>query len=215
MDGRLTSRKQGIMMILDQGNSLLDRVVSNVPIIQKYVRLLKDYKIDNRLEDDAYAWLATVLALKAVDSGNLGIGAILLNAQNQVVAMGHNEVFQPFFRSDAHAEMIVMTQFEKQNKNMTGMQGYCLYTSLEPCPMCLTRLITSGVGKVLHVTPDMKAGMVHLKDRLPEVWQSFLKNQTFEQADCSKELVAMAENIFKINQATLDGQIKARRHGGH
>ena len=194
-----------------KGKSLLDRMASNTSIIQKYVQLLKNYNINSRFNDDTYAWLSTILALKAIDSGNLGIGSILMNDKNEVVAMGHNKVFHPFFRSDAYAEMIVMNKFEKQNQRINSMRGYCLYTSLEPCPMCLTRLITSGVEKVLHVAPDIYAGMVHLKDRLPEIWQSLLQDQIFEPAKCSPEIVAISEDIFRINQETLDSKIKDRR----
>src|SRR5262249_36951669 len=62
--------------------------------------------------DDIYAWLTCSLALEGVVTGNFGVGAILLDDRGQVVAQGHNEVFHPHFRSDRHAEMVVIDGWE-------------------------------------------------------------------------------------------------------
>ena len=43
--------------------------------------------------------------------------------------------------------------------------------SLESCPMCSVRLITSGVNKVLHAAHDMKGGMVRNMRNLHDISQ--------------------------------------------
>ena len=40
------------------------------------------------------------------------------------------------------------------------MSGYNQYSSIEPCPMCVARLIATGVGTVKFVAPDASGGMV-------------------------------------------------------
>ncbi|MDL5503021.1 MAG: nucleoside deaminase, partial [Candidatus Methanoperedens sp.] len=110
---------------------------------------LLDYKFNDACPDDKYVWLKNVLALKGVDSGNFGVGCILVDFHGNVVVQGHNEVFNPYFRSDRHAEMVVMDEFEDTHRDIPMIQGFTLYTSLESCPMCFVRLITSGVNKVL------------------------------------------------------------------
>ncbi len=79
--------------------------------------MLLDYEFDNEYQDDKYIWLTNVLALKAVDSGNFGVGCILVDSSDNIIAEGHNEVFSPYFRSDRHAEMVVMDKFEDMNQN--------------------------------------------------------------------------------------------------
>jgi len=67
---------------------------------------------DYEYQDDKYIWLTNVLALKAVDSGNFGVGCILVDSSDNIIAEGHNEVFNPYFRSDRHAEMVVMDKLK-------------------------------------------------------------------------------------------------------
>jgi hypothetical protein len=65
--------------------------------------------LDPKYTDDSYAWLTCALALQGVATGNFGVGAILVDdGGNQILAQGHNEIFNPRFRSDRHAEMVVM-----------------------------------------------------------------------------------------------------------
>src|SRR5215470_9976032 len=148
-------------------------------VVSTYAPNVGDYP------DDEWGKMVFGLAYEAVLLGNFGIGCVLVDPSGNVVASGHNEVFNPYFRSDRHGEMVVMDAFEENNKSVTSMAGYTLYTSLESCPMCLARLITSGVGTVKYLAPDTQGGMVHLMGNLPPVWQELAKRQTFPQANCS------------------------------
>ena len=115
---------------------------------------------DERLPHDPYVLVALEEALAAASDGNFGVGACLVDPRGQVVACGHNRVFHPYPRSDLHAEMDTMTRFETQHPDIMSLRQYTLFTSLEPCPMCLTRLITAGVGHVYYAVPDPEGGMV-------------------------------------------------------
>jgi len=42
---------------------------------------LLDYEFNGDCPDDKYIWLTNVLALKAVDSGNFGVGCILVDGR--------------------------------------------------------------------------------------------------------------------------------------
>ena len=178
----------------------------------KRVRIWKtfllDYEFDNEYQDDKYIWLTNVLALKAVDSGNFGVGCILVDSSDNIIVEGHNEVFNPYFRSDRHAEMVVMDKFEDMNRNFTYLQDYTLYTSLESCPMCLVRLITSGVHKILHAAPDIEGGMVHESKNLPQFWSDLGEGKIFSQALCSQEMINAASEIFRLNVEEFIEKIK-------
>ena len=171
---------------------------------------LTDYLFRENYPDDGYAWLTCVLALKGKNSGNYGVGDILVDDNGNVVASGHNEVFHPHFRSDRHAEMVVMDNFEEAYPDIVQLKGYTLYTSVECCPMCLTRLISSGVNRVLYVAPDEAGGMVHRLNNLPPPWVELAKRQAYGRADCSPELVTAATEIFLLNRAELNQKIQSR-----
>src|SRR5262245_27729585 len=70
-------------------------------------------------------------ALAAARQGNYGVGAVLLDATGQAVALGRNQVFAPQFRSDLHAEMVTMNAFEMQYANVANLWGYTLISSME------------------------------------------------------------------------------------
>ncbi len=173
--------------------------------------MLLEYQFKDEHRDDVFAWYSCLLALKAVCKGNLGVGSLLVDNKKDVIAEGHNNVFAPYFRSDLHAEMVVMNQFEDNNKEISSVKGYTLYTSLEPCPMCLTRLITSGINTVLFLAPDEPGGMVHIFENLPKAWHGLSEQQRFCQADCSQDLINAAEEIFLVNREELNKKTKMRQ----
>jgi cytosine deaminase len=171
---------------------------------------LELYQFLSKYPDDDYSWLTCVLALKSIDSGNFGIGSILVNHIGTVVSWGHNEVFKPYFRSDRHAEMVVLNRFEDSNRNNCNMKGYTLYTSLESCPMCLARLINSRINSIVHVAEDTMSGMTHKMEDLPATWITLADSQIFRKADCSEQLTQAAVEIFRMNADELNEVLRKR-----
>ena len=172
--------------------------------------MLCSYRPNPCFVDDFYALEACKLALQAVVSGNFGIGCIVVDPNGVIVAKGHNQVFYPYFRSDRHGEMVVMNKIEEYNRSTNGMKGYKLYTSLESCPMCMARLITSGCESIIHVADDPSGGMVHLKDNLPPMWIELAKTQTFNKARCSLQIEEAAKSIFFLNAEELNERLLKR-----
>jgi cytosine deaminase len=167
-------------------------------------RRVRAFAPDARRRHDAYVLVALEEAIAAAAEGNFGVGACLVDPTGNVVARGHNHVFQPYPRSDLHAEMDTMTRFEEVVRAPVSLRDYTLFTSLEPCPMCLTRLITAGVGHVYHAAPDIESGMVHKLHDLTPVWVELARRQEFAEADASSELKEIAHQIFLVtaNQNT-------------
>ncbi|MEA1864979.1 MAG: hypothetical protein U9N46_07260 [Euryarchaeota archaeon] len=95
--------------------------------IEKWKNWLKNYQFDHEYPDDGYIWLTDVLALMAVNSGNFGIGSVLIDGGGDVVVQGHNEIFNPYFRSDRHGEMVVMDEFEETHRDVTKLEGYTVH----------------------------------------------------------------------------------------
>jgi len=185
----------------------------NSPIY--WEKFLNSYKPDLSLPDDVFALETCKLALQAVKLGNFGVGSLIVDDRNQIIVHGHNEVLYPYFRSARHGEMVVMERFEEQFTHVQSMDSYIFYTSLEPCPMCMTRLITSGCKKIVHVANDPWGGMVHLQHHLPPIWKELAKRQQFVQAQCSQDLIDAAQNIFILNAEHLNQVLLNRGQGDY
>jgi len=149
---------------------------------------LRAMRPDPENAHDAYVMAAIEEAILAVKEGNFGVGAVMVDPSGAIVQRGHNRVFAPYFRSDLHAEMDVLTRFEERFKDQTSMAGYTLVTSLEPCPMCLTRLISAQIGKVFYAAQDSEGGMATRLPLLPPVWVELSSRQVFAAAQCAPEL---------------------------
>lgn len=184
-------------------------------MFEKYRIILKNLRVDDeRLachkqtllahdctvsSEEALSWVSCVLALKAASHNNLGVGAVLVK-DGKILHEACNEMLHPYFRSDAHPEMLVLNEYESQNKNTPGqMKAITMYSSLEPCPMCLTRLSTTGIGAVKYVAGHDGSGMAHCIDKLPVLWQIFCENIKIGPAACSDELKKLSFDILDIS----------------
>jgi tRNA(adenine34) deaminase len=145
-------------------------------------------------------------ALIVADKGNPAVGAVLVDAQGNVVQGSGPRNVKPYFRSDLHAEMHLITslenrqRFRSQAAVVEAMTGMTLYSSLEPCTMCTARLIMSGVTNVYHAADDSAGGMVNAQESLPPVWKQLIEagNKSFARADCSQELRDIAFEAFLV-----------------
>jgi tRNA(Arg) A34 adenosine deaminase TadA len=173
-------------------------------------QLLEAYRIRSQYGDDSLSLEVCKLALSAVERGNYGIGSLLVDSEHMVIASGENMVFKPYFRSDLHAEMVVMNSYEDAHKDVTSLNNYTLYTSLEPCPMCTARLISSGCQRVVYVANDLEGGMAHRVKLLPSTWVQLARQCRFTMADCSPVLKDVAYRIFRLNSEELNDMLAAR-----
>ena len=197
--------------INNRGLELLRTITPHSSELSTLKYAIENYKPGESYRDDTHIWLTIILALQATDMGNFGVGSVLADGNGDIVAAGHNEVFNPYFRSDLHAEMVVMNEFENNNKETNNLEAYTLYSSLESCPMCLMRLITSGVGTILHAAPDNDGGMVHKIEELPLAWKALGERRTFKQAQCSEAIINIANDLFTYSAGELYKKLKKRQ----
>lgn len=169
------------------------------------------YTPDSRYPDDPFVLTTLREALLGARERNGGIGACLVEkATGKIVERGHNSQYEPYFRSDLHAEMDLLTRYEERMRitrssnpddptfrDPRRMQGLVLYSSLEPCPMCLTRIINAGVKEVYYAAPDKTGGMACRFDGLPPFWQTMARDLVIAPARCSPELATIAAKLFR------------------
>ena len=199
---------------------ILSKVKIHSTVQEKFRTALYNCMVDEKGGENYFAWVSAVLALKAIVDGNFGIGSVLVDNDNEIVVEGHNRVFHPFFRSDRHAEMVVLNAFEESNKFLQYDVGdrlpipikeYTLYSSLEPCPMCFSRLISAGIGKVRYTVEDDTGGFVRRIDEMPEAWVSLASEpykQSFKKTECSSEIYSVSKEIFLHNVDALNSRLR-------
>jgi tRNA(Arg) A34 adenosine deaminase TadA len=163
-----------------------------------------------RHKDQALGIVGCAEALAAARSGNYGVGAVLVDPKGEILEQGRNTVFFPRFRSDLHAEMVTMNAFEERHPEVNTMRGYTLMCSLEPCPMCLARLLIAGVQTVKFLAYDELAGMVNQKQHFPIAWKRLWQRQEFVQADVSESLKRFALDVFFLNLETCRQKLWSR-----
>jgi tRNA(adenine34) deaminase len=159
--------------------------------------------------DDRMGERVCMEALEAVREGNYGVGAVLADESGAVLVRTHNQVFEPAFRSDGHAEMVAVSLLEEQHPEIPPA-SLTLYVSLEPCPMCMARLKLAGIGKVRFLSPDPAGGMVHRHQSMPPIWRLLNPGQDFAPADVSPGLRRLAGRIFQVNLRALRRRLVER-----
>lgn len=111
----------------------------------------------NESESDEH-WMRLALdeARAAEQAGEVPVGAILVSANGEILARGHNRVLRS---SDptAHAEIVALRAGGTAvgNYRLTGTTLIC---TLEPCAMCAGAILHARVARLIYATDDPKAG---------------------------------------------------------
>ena len=106
---------------------------------------------------DTY-WMQQALDLAhvAYSQGEIPVGAVLVNEENQLIGKGWNQVLQTHDPT-AHAEIVAIRDAASHLKNYR-LQNTTLYVTLEPCCMCAGALVHARVKRLVFATRDLKAG---------------------------------------------------------
>ena len=107
-------------------------------------------------KDAEYMRRALALANEALQRGEIPVGALIVNADGEIVSEGFN-LRENEKNAVAHAEIIAI---EKACELLGGwrLKGCTLYVTLEPCPMCAGAIVNSRIDRVVFGAYDMQAG---------------------------------------------------------
>lgn len=98
---------------------------------------------------------AVELALLAEQQGNLPIGAVIA-LDERIIAEGKNAIWFPHFNQNRHAEIEALRNVPAGMWN--SARSMSLYTTLEPCLMCLGSILLHQIGRVLFGSADHYGG---------------------------------------------------------
>lgn len=103
------------------------------------------------------------LASLGIDSGHGPFACVILDDKGEMIGKGNNMVA---LQNDPtqHAEIVAIRN-ACHNTDSFSLQGSTLYTSCEPCPMCLSAIYWAHIDKVYYGNNRIDACQIGFDDR--------------------------------------------------
>ena len=114
---------------------------------------------------------AIELSVKSVNSGTGPFGAVIVK-DNQIISEGFNTVT---LNNDptSHAEIVAIRIACKELGNFS-LENCDLYTTCEPCPMCLSAIYWARINKIYYANTRTDAKKIDFSDAM--IYEELNKN---------------------------------------
>lgn len=112
-------------------------------------------------EDEAFMAMAIRLSEENVANGGGPFGAVIVR-DGEVVSTGANRVV-PNSDPTAHAEVMAIRSACAQLGTF-NLSGCTIYTSCEPCPMCLSAIYWAGIDHIFYANTKDDAKAIDFDD---------------------------------------------------
>ena len=106
---------------------------------------------------------AIELSIKSVNTGTGPFGAVIVK-DNQIISEGFNTVTQANDPT-SHAEIAAIRIACKALSNFS-LEGCDLYTTCEPCSMCLSAIYWANINKIYYANTRSDAQKIDFSDAL-------------------------------------------------
>jgi tRNA(adenine34) deaminase len=110
------------------------------------------------VKDQEVMRTALAVAQEALRTGDVPVGAVILNEKNEIISQGCNKR-EDLDDPTAHAE-IVAIRAAAQSLGTWRLDGCTLVVTLEPCAMCAGAIAQSRISTLVFGAWDEKAGAV-------------------------------------------------------
>ena len=101
---------------------------------------------------------------ESVNNGSSPFGCIIVDAEGRIVGKGYNHVVLDNDPT-AHGEVTAIRNACK-NLGTFDLSGCILYTSCEPCPMCLNACKWANIAEVYYAADRYDAENIGFRDRV-------------------------------------------------
>lgn len=152
------------------------------------------------------------VAQQALESGEMPISAVIF-LDDQVISQTYTSE-----KSDGkflvHAELKALQMAERDSPSFKERRRMQLFTTLEPCMMCLGAAVSFFIGEIHYALEAPSDGAVSLLDLIPAsktfihnyrpvIYKGLLANdclelfKKYQKISTNKAMVAFAEDIIK------------------
>lgn len=151
------------------------------------------------MNDEYYMREAIAQAQAASARGEVPVGAVIVNAQGEIIARTGNAPIS-IVDPTAHAEILAIRDAAYGMDNYR-LNGTTLYVTLEPCTMCAGAISNARIARVVYGASDVKGGAVENGVKF------------FEQATChhrpevtggilAEKSAKLLKDFFKVRRRT-------------
>ena len=140
---------------------------------------------------------AVEIAKSALATGDVPVGALVLNPEGKVISTGFNrrEIDND---PSAHAEIVALRDAAIAN-NSWRLDGHTIIVTLEPCAMCAGAISQARIKTLVFGAWDAKAGAVG------SVWDVLRDPRTLHQVEVisgvnESECASLLSEFFKNNR---------------
>jgi tRNA(Arg) A34 adenosine deaminase TadA len=137
--------------------------------------------------------LACRLASKSVENGTGPFGCVITDGDYNIIAKTHNHVTD-WNDPTAHAEMVAIRLASKKLQKY-DLSDYILFTSCEPCPMCLSAIYWARITEVYYGNTQGEADEYDFDDAL--IYDEIIKEKS--------------DRVCKMHQICTDNKEEAFR----
>ncbi len=116
-------------------------------------------------KDREYMAIALDEARLAMESGEVPVGAVLIDDEGGAVVRAHN-LRETESDATAHAEILAIREAGRRLSRWR-LAGCTLYVTLEPCPMCAGAIMAARISRLVYGAPDARAGAVESIFNIP------------------------------------------------
>ena len=108
-------------------------------------------------------------------------GALIVDSLGKIISTGRNNVLETKDPT-AHAEIEAIREACKK-LNTYDLSGYTLYTTCEPCPMCLSAIIWANIKNVYYGCTRKDAAEIGFRD---DMIYDYLKGENKKLLDLTE-----------------------------
>lgn len=118
------------------------------------------------LRDEFWMRHALKLAKAGESRGEVPVGAVIVDAEGELLAEGSNSPIQ-LNDPTAHAEIVALRAAASKLCSYR-LEGTTIYSTLEPCPMCAGALVHARVARLVFGARDLRFGGVRSKFQIAD-----------------------------------------------
>ena len=150
-------------------------------------------------ENNKFMKRAIKLSIESINNNGGPFGCVIVK-DNEIISEGFNMVTS---QNDptAHGEIVAIRNACKKLK-IFNLNGCELYSSCEPCPMCLSAIYWSHIDKVFFGNTRLDAAKIGFDDNF--IYDEFSKDIEIRKIPLVQILKEEAKEAFNIWEKKLD-----------
>jgi len=134
-------------------------------------------------------------AWQAFQHCSVPIGAIITDANGMIISRGRNHIYddsqlpgQVSRNQLAHAELNALLHFDR---NEHDHHSCSIYTSMEPCPLCMGAIYMMGIRQVHYASRDAYAGSTNMLGATPYLSRKEIRAYSPPYPELENALIAL------------------------